>query len=131
MPLTKTDLEDAKMLLQAGNIDATRRILRSSNDPRAMQLLAKLDDHFPVESQAGSGQTIDLRHIKHLIMQKKFDAAEALLRDSGHPDADRYLQKIGMMKAKAGSKSRNNSTWRGRSLWKHIAVTVYSFISSN
>jgi hypothetical protein len=129
MPLTKSDLNDATLLLKAGNTDAVRRILVGSNDPRAIAILKKLDARFSLESQHAPAPQDDLSEIKRLLMQKKFNEAETLLRASHHPKAKRLLQRIARMKASAQPMEKAKP--RPRSLWKYIAVTLYGFISSS
>ena len=129
MPLTKADLRDAALLLKAGNAHAARRILSGSNDPRAIELLDKLDARFPVEPRVAAKPNNDLAEVKRLIAQKKFSEAETLLRSSNHPNAKRFLQRIAHMKSAA--KLVETPKPRVRSVWKYIAVTLYGFISSS
>ena len=133
MPLTKADIQDATLLLKAGNINAARRILSSSNDSHAVELLTKFDARYPVEAPPTPRPTLDLAEVKRLIGQKKFDAAETLLRASNDPKADRLLQKIALIKSTDQFKltEKTKPRPRQRSLWKYIAVTVWGFISSS
>jgi hypothetical protein len=130
MSLTKEDIKDATLLLKAGNVDAARRILRSSNDPRAIALLAKFEARFPSESRVAQPNN-DLTEVKRLIMQKKFDAAETLLRASNHPHASRLLQKIAIMKSTARPIEKSKPQPRARSVWKYISVMLSGFLSSS
>lgn len=131
MPLTKMDLKDALLLLKAGNIDAAREILSSSNDPRAVALLTKLDARVPREASTENTAEDELSEVKRLIAKKKFDAAEALLRDSNHPKAKRILQKVLTMKAAANSTETAKPRARGKSLWTYVTVVLSTLRSSN
>ena len=133
MPLTKADIQDTTLLLKAGNINAARRILSGSNDPDAIELLAKFDARYPVEAPPTPRPALDLAEVKRLIGQKKFDAAETLLRASDDPNANRLLQKIALLKSTDRSKltEKMNPRPRRPSLWKYIAVKVWGFISSS
>ena len=94
MALTKADLRDATLLIKAGRVDAARRLLSHCNDPRAVSLLLKLDARFPLQPRTESRPRDEFAEIKRLIVQKKFDEAETLLRASSHPKARVLLDKL-------------------------------------
>lgn len=130
MPLTKADIKDATLLLKAGNTDAARRIFQSSNDPRAIELLAQLDARFPPEPRPISRPNNDLVEVKRLIMQKDFEAAETLLRASNHPNAKLLLQRVAYMKT-ASKPTEKAKPRQRRSLWTHISVMLSGLLSSS
>jgi hypothetical protein len=116
MTLTRTDLKDAALLLKAGKIDLVRQILASSNDPRAIVLLDKLDARFGPRRSVAHASNDDLAEIKQLIVQKRFAEAEVLLRASRHPKAGYLLEKLAQKTSSAQASQKANAHSRQRSV---------------
>jgi hypothetical protein len=89
------DIQSINAAVRAGNIDAARRILKTSDDPRAAAMLVKLNAKYPPAPLAADS----LAEVKALIAQKKFDEAESLLWSSDVPEAAGLLKKIALVRS--------------------------------
>jgi hypothetical protein len=118
--LTRADKEQIDAYINSGQVHLARRMLEESDDPKAAQVLTKLNQKYPpsaapsftpppplarpaaplkAQSPAPTAAADDMEDAKRAIREKRYDDAEALLILSDHPDAPKLLERLAIVRS--------------------------------